>query len=263
MENFIITSIHSFINTVEISFDYINDEYIKNFNKHVNNIEQKQLFKEIFDNLHVYHHQIIDITNYKGKLKKIDFTFMDSIILFKLKFNVFTNENKATKKNLISHLYNFYYPIFLQEMGDPIVREAFEKSVIKTPQIQLKTPQIQLIPQIQRKNVDPLESLLGNKEIMKMANDIQEQISRENIDPMSMLTSLMSGGDGGDAFKSIVSNVTKNVDSKLNSGELNKDDLENQAKNVIGNLGIDTSKELDANSISNLFSNLMGSSQKK
>ena len=256
MENFIITSIHSVINTIEITFDYITDKCVKDFNKRVNNTEHLQLFKEIFDNLHVYHHQIIDITNHKGKLKKIDFTFMDSIVLFKLKFNVFTNENKATKKNLISHLYNFYYPIFLQEMGDPIVREAFEKSVIKV------LPQEQ--EQLQDQSIeDPLQMLLGNKEIMNMANDIQAQISRENIDPMSMLTSLMSGGDGGDAFKSIVENVTKNVDSKLNSGELNKDNLEQQAKNVIGSLGIDTSKELDANSISNLFSNLMGSSQKK
>ena len=137
-------------------------------------------------------------------------------------------------------------------MGDPIVRDTFEKSLIVVSNKECTQ---------EFKKSDPLESLLGNKEIMNMANDIQAQISRENIDPMSMLTSLMSGGDGGDAFKSIVASVTKNVDSKLNSGELNKDDLEKQAKNVIDNLGLDTSKELDANSIGNLFSNLM--SQKK
>jgi hypothetical protein len=245
MDKFIITSLHSFINTIEISFDYIPEAVINNFNKHVINTNKQVMFKEIFDTLHIYHHEIINITNHKGKLKKIDFGFMDSIKLFTLKLDLFTNENKSTKKNLISHIYNFYYPIYLQvsENSDPEYIKSLNLTVIA--------------PVVVPEKVNPLDSLLGNKDIMSIANDIQAKITNENINPMDILSSLMSGSDGGPALQSLVESVTKNVDLKLENGELNKNDLETQAKKVIDSLGIDTTKDLDMNSITDLFSNLM------
>lgn len=242
MDKFISTSIDTFINTIELSFDYVPEKIITDFNKYVNNTDNIILFKQIFDILHVYHHEIINITNHKGKLKKINFDFMNLIVLFGLNLNLFANENKATKKNLINHIYNFYYPIYLQisENSDPEYIQSLNLTVVQ--------------PII---NSNPLESLLGNTDIMSIANDIQAKITNENINPMDILSSLMSGGNGGLALESLIESVTKNVDSKLENGELNKNDLETQAKSVIDSLGIDTTQELDANSITNLFANLM------
>jgi hypothetical protein len=256
MENFIKTSLQTFINTIEVSFDYIPKKSIKNFNKQLKR-DNKSLFADIYNVLHLYHDNIIKITTVKNKLKTIDFDFINSIALLSLNLNLFANENKATKKNLVNYIYNFYYPIYLQISGN--VDHDFVKEnqlvVIEQPKQQVtlietntNTPQ-----------QDVLQSLLGNTDLMNIANDIKEQISSQNIDPMTILTSLMAGSDGGEALQNLVNSVSKSVDEKMASGQLDQSALETQAKTVISSLGIDldTTQELDASSITNLFSNLM------
>jgi hypothetical protein len=253
MENFIKTSLQTFINTIEVSFDYIPKKCIKNFNKQLKR-DNKSLFVDIYNVLHVYHDNIINITTMKNKLKTIEFDFMNSITLLSLNLNLFANENKATKKNLVNYIYNFYYPIHLQLSGnvDPDFVKENQLVVIEQP----KQQEISHVPQQLN---DPLQSLLGNTDLMNIANDIKEQISSQNIDPMTILTSLMAGSDGGEALQNLVKSVSKSVDEKMASGQLDQSALETQAKTVISSLGIDldTTQELDASSITNLFSNLM------
>jgi len=81
-----------------------------------------------------------------------------------------------------------------------------------------------------------MSSILGNQEILNIASDISHQMSTQQLDPMSMLTSLMSGNIEHSPLNGLVSQIQQKVEMKIESGEIDKSELENQAQNIMNNI---------------------------
>ena len=76
------------------------------------------------------------------------------------------------------------------------------------------------------------KALMSNSGIMNIATDLSKDIQNQNIDPMSMLSGLMSGRPDS-KIQDIITNITGKIESKINSGEIDKTELETQAKNIM------------------------------
>ena len=81
-----------------------------------------------------------------------------------------------------------------------------------------------------------MSSILGNKEILNIASDISNQMSNQQLDPMAMLTSLMSGNIENSPLSSLVTQIQQKVEMKIESGDINRNELENQAQNIMNNI---------------------------
>ena len=77
-----------------------------------------------------------------------------------------------------------------------------------------------------------MSSILGNKDILNIATEISEQMKNEQMNPMAMISDLMSGKPDS-RLNNLVSRVQENVESKISSGEINKELFEEQAKSII------------------------------
>ena len=81
--------------------------------------------------------------------------------------------------------------------------------------------------------------MMGNSEIGKIAQQVSESINIEemlggdNANPMDMIQKMMSG----DMMGQIMSNIHNVVTEKVESGELNKEDMVKEAQGIYGNLG--------------------------
>jgi hypothetical protein len=84
------------------------------------------------------------------------------------------------------------------------------------------------------------QSLMSNNEIMNIAADLSKDIKEENIDPMVLLSSIMSGKPN-DKLNKLVSNITNKIETKINNGEINKDELEEQAQSIMNSVKFNNS----------------------
>lgn len=82
---------------------------------------------------------------------------------------------------------------------------------------------------------DFMSSILGNTDILNIATDISKQMHDQQIDPMAMLSGLMSGNNN--ELQGIVTSIQEKVDIRINSGEINKAQLEEQSESIIKSLG--------------------------
>lgn len=81
-----------------------------------------------------------------------------------------------------------------------------------------------------------MSSILGNKEILNIASDISHQMSTQQLNPINMLTSLMSGNIENSPLNSLVNQIQQKVEMKIESGEIDKSELESQAQNIMNNI---------------------------
>ena len=79
-----------------------------------------------------------------------------------------------------------------------------------------------------------MANMLGNEHLLELANDISNTLNNENINPLSLLTSMMSGKPDK-KVQSLISNITGKLESKLTTGELNKDELQKNAEEFLSN----------------------------
>ena len=102
-----------------------------------------------------------------------------------------------------------------------------------------------------------MESLLGNKEILNIATDISQKMHSQQLNPMSMLSSLMSGDIENSQLQGLVEEIQQKVEDKINSGEINKDSLEDQAKNIMGTISNNSDTLNSMPGMSSLINNMM------
>ena len=102
-----------------------------------------------------------------------------------------------------------------------------------------------------------MESLLGNKEILNIATDISQKMQSQQLNPMSMLSSLMSGDIENSPLQGLVEEIQQKVEDKINSGEINKDSLEDQAKNIMGSISNNSGALNSMPGMSSLINNMM------
>jgi hypothetical protein len=192
-----------------------------------------------------------------------------------LNFRVFENESKNTKKSIIKYLYSIYMStVFLYQTMSSKETElneddnlltnkltefikkiqidaetALKDEDIKTKPHSSKSKKHLKIPKLSQSNPNLLEglsgegdignimeSILGNKEILNIASEISQKMQSENLNPMSMLSSLMTGNIENTPLQGLVSEIQQKVETKINNGEINKEQLENQAKNIMGTI---------------------------
>jgi len=84
---------------------------------------------------------------------------------------------------------------------------------------------------------DIMSSILGNQQILDIASDISHQMQTQQLNPMMMLSSLMSGDITNSPLNGLVTQIQEKVEMKINSGEIDKSVLENQAQSIMDNLG--------------------------
>lgn len=89
-------------------------------------------------------------------------------------------------------------------------------------------------------NSEPFESMM-NSDIGKIAQEVSDSLNIEELmgdsdNPLDMIQNLMSG----DGMSKIMSNVHSIVNSKVESGEINKDDMVNQAQGLYSSMNMDT-----------------------
>ena len=206
----------------------------------------------------------------KHKIKTSDYDFLNNIVLFNniLEFSVFKDENKNTKKTIVSYLYNLYMSCFILNFGTKTDSEDFSQNLISFIQNLQKVSEepsnsknkkkkrqvnnssnnnkttnnnnlnlnsimnLVNIPSNLNGLDDVFKSLMSNNELMNIANDLSKDIQNENIDPLTLLSSMMSGKPNNQIQK-LVNNVTKKIEHKINSGQIDKTLLESQAKDIL------------------------------
>ncbi len=88
---------------------------------------------------------------------------------------------------------------------------------------------------------NPLESMMsGNSDIGKLAEEVSKELDLEKMlgsvnsdNPMELFQNLMSGG----AMNKIMGTIHNVVNTKVESGELNKESMMNEAQGIYGKLG--------------------------
>lgn len=87
---------------------------------------------------------------------------------------------------------------------------------------------------------NPFEQIMNNSEIGKLAEQVSKELDIENMlgasnsdNPMELFSNLMSGG----AMEKIMGTIHNVVNDKVDSGELDRDSMVNEAQNMYGQLG--------------------------
>lgn len=270
----ILSTLVSFITQLDLVFDYINNEYInklRDFSTTLNNDKTLLDFSEVTYNiLKQYETNLSYIVMGKHKIKTSDYDFLNNIVLFSniLEFSVFKDENKNTKKTIVSYLYNLYMSCFILNFGTKTDSKDFSQnltSFIQNLQTVSQEPSnsknkkkkrhvnntshsnkttnnnnlnlnsimnLVNIPSNLNGLDDVFKSLMSNNELMNIANDLSKDIQSQNIDPLALLSSMMSGKPNNQ-IQNLVNNVTKKIEHKINNGEIDKTLLESQAKNIL------------------------------
>jgi hypothetical protein len=250
----------AFFNEIDLVFDYIDKTVVENLQDFLKCLSDKNNLKkftnETISILQPYEKEISYITNSNGKIKTTQYNFLNNVVLFNqtLDFKVFVKENKNTKRSIVKYLYNIYMSVFILNFGigndnndrlnnfingiqERILNEKRESDGNLHMTNNVVTPNI-IGNGIGNMGGLPgnfgnlIESFMGNTDIMKLATDLSKDIENENLDPMMLLTSMMSGKPNK-RVQDLVQNISNKIESKINNGEINKDILEEQAKNIL------------------------------
>lgn len=237
-------TINQMIAEFELVFEYVSSETINKLKMYNDKLNQDQEFckmeqKLISDCLKPFEPQLLDITMSNKKFKSKDFDFMNGLIIFDgiLSMELFNDENKNTKKALVNYLYTLYMTCSISQISDTAGNftqelETFIRNTQKyTQQIESQQrPKRQIQPQ---PNV--FDTLFQNKDIMNMASDISKDLQNQKVDPMTLMSSLLSGKPNAQ-LNNLVQNITSKLETKIQSGEIDKSALEQQAQNLMGQL---------------------------
>jgi len=290
IKNEILSTLVSFITQLDLVFDYINNEYInklRDFSTTLNDDITLLNFSETTYNiLKQYESNLSYIIMGKHKIKSSDYNFLNNITLFNniLEFNVFQDENKNTKKTIVSYLYNLYMSCFILKFGRQTDTTEFGQNLTSFIENLQKVSQEPTNSKNKKKkhnrhsqhtnnnshsqhtnnnnmsmnnimnlinnpsNLNGLDnvfkSLMSNNELMNIANDLSADIQNQNIDPLTLLTSMMSGKPNNQ-IQNLVNNVTKKIEHKINKGEIDKSLLESQAKNILNQFQTNTTNQVN------------------
>jgi len=234
------------ITEIEVVFDYVSVDKIKQSNKIIKQMDDTTVFNDqvlkIVDALKPHAPSLIHIQMSTKKLRTQDFAFLNSLVILDIDFSVFANEGKNTKRDLVKYLYTIYmsgaFIKYSNNASSPLSDE-FNNFV---QEIQARISSQQTVSSTdrgvssRRSKSNPMESLFNNlvknKDIMNMATEISNDLQKEKIDPMSIMSSLMSGKPDQNLNR-IMGNISSKLESKIQSGEINQQELEKQAVDIM------------------------------
>jgi hypothetical protein len=231
----------SFLLNIHISFDYITDDCFNKMKLASKKYEGKKLNDYIYHTFQGVKNEIYLINYATKKIKNLNFDFLNDITFLGFNLNIFQKENAKTKQVIVKYIFNMFNPIYITIHGEEIT------PIVTKPENKPKR-ELELVT-----TGNPLENLLNNKQIMDLAGEISRDISQSNIDPMSMISGLLSGNGGGQEFQDFMEKITSKIDNKMNNGELDKTKLEQESESIIKSLGIDTTREVNMSTITDLL----------
>jgi hypothetical protein len=80
-----------------------------------------------------------------------------------------------------------------------------------------------------------LNKLMQNEQIMSLATEVSEQIKTENMNPMAMLSGIING-KMDPRLNNLMTQIQEKVETKMQSGEIDKTLFEEQAKELFDNV---------------------------
>lgn len=176
------------------------DEKLEKKKEEIKNMTYNQLEEEL-SNLLPHSKIISSIVEGSGKTKSKDLNFLKTITLFGIEFKSFHHENKNTKKTIVKYFNNILMIYNLQN-GD-------------LPNI----PGIKDLP-------ENFQKLMGNEEIIKLAEDVSKDIEQENINPMDIMNGLMAGNLlQNTKIAGLIENIAGKLDNKIKNGEIDLSQL--------------------------------------
>ena len=224
-------------------------------------IEESELLKEFLDRVNKHNKKI---TNKDEELFKDD-----PLLLTGISFKDIWNDKitHKTKETIWKYLQTFCLLTInlqsnkdlqaaLSELSEDNQAEIKDKKIasdvkkIKKMSENIKEPIAEDLPSVnnlpsnttlpsQDNPFSQIDQMMGNSEIGKIAQqvsesiNIEEMLGGEDANPMDMIQKMMSG----DMMGQIMSNIHNVVTEKVDSGELNKDDMVKEAQGIYGNLG--------------------------
>ena len=241
-----------------MSFEYVDKSVIKLFNKDVIKLQKKDEFFDVFvereiNELKKYESVLYKIISTDKKIKTQELEFLNNITLLGLKFELFKNENKNTKKSFVKYIYNIYMSLTMinncknldsQNLeGFAKFMDEFKKNL--ESQAQPTGPTGPSGPSGPKKKLhgisrQPPSNILGseftsNPQIMSFANEIAKDIESQNVDPMSIIGSMMSGNPNP-TVNNLIKNITSKLETKINTGEIDGNMLQEQANTMINSV---------------------------
>jgi hypothetical protein len=289
-------NISAFVNEIELTMDYLDPQTVPSIKKYTseikkNNDEFKEFLEYTTHHLGSFESKISAVLFSNKKIKSDYYNFLNGVSLFNniLAFKVFENESKNTKKGMIKYLYSIYMScVFLNQTSTNEKNEddlenklaEFVNKIQKEAESALKDDDIKQGSskkpiRHQRRNAISvprngpsqagglgafdgiMDSILGNKEILNIANDISSKMQSQQLNPMSMLSSLMTGNIENTPLQGLVEEIQQKVETKINNGEIDKNQLEEQAKNIIGTINSNPSALNSMPGMSDLINNMV------
>ena len=282
-------NVDGLLNELELTMDYLGPQIIPSIRKYIKKIKNEEeefnaFVKYTTEHLGTYESKISAILFSNKKIKSSFYNFLSGVSLFSnlLNFRVFEHESKNTKKELIKYLYVIYMSTsFLNlklsndESNPDDLTKQLEEFIckIKTEaDTTLKDEDIKTTKKNKTRDTkdilfnnndtsqsmnNVMESILGNKEIFNIATDISKKLNEQQINPMTMLSSLMSGNIENSPLHGLVEEIQQTVENKINSGEIDKSQLTNQANNIINSITQNQSHLQSMPGMSNIINSMM------
>jgi hypothetical protein len=285
-------NIDGLLNELELTMDYLDKQIISNIRKYIKKVKNNQEeFNEFITyttkHLGSYESKISAILFSDKKIKSSFYNFLSEVSLFNnlLQFKIFENESKNTKKELIKYLYVIYmstsflnFKLSNDESNPDELTKQLEEFIckIKTEaDTTLKDEDIKTNKNKKDTNLNNtkdiwldnndtsqsmnniMDSILNNKEIFNIATDISNKLNERQLNPMTMLSSLMSGNIENSPLQGLVEEIQQTVENKINSGQIDKSQLTNQANNIINSISQNQSHLNAIPGMSNIINNMM------
>jgi len=233
------------------------------------------ILNKVFEALKPFENDLYFIVSATQKYKSDRLNFLNEITVFGIDFSLFKDENKNTKKSLVKYLYQIYMSVFFikitestnsdenldlglerfveqmqaMQLAEMEANNPKERSVVKGKRIPQGIPQgiphgipsdFKLPPGFKMpKGLSGMEGVLNklmqNEQIMSLATEVSEQIKTENMNPMAMLSGIING-KMDPRLNNLMTQIQEKVETKMQSGEIDKTLFEEQAKELFDNV---------------------------
>lgn len=256
----LIKTITSMLNEFDVAFDYIDKDTLSKAKDVVSSMSTDQdtldtFVKDTLAQLQEYSGEMASVVLATGKLKSSSFNFLSNVRLLQVDFENFVQENKNTKKTLVNYLYNIYMACLIlsfnfdsnvdlssintqmQGFIDQLKDQVPAGSSAGTQSVSRRRARRQMQGNGgSSSGIDQMMSnIFGNSNIMEIATDISRDLEKEKIDPLTLMSSIVSQRPNA-KLNNLLANISNKIENKINSGELDKEELEKQAQSVLNNV---------------------------
>jgi len=249
-----ISTLVQMVNEIDLVFDYVDKNVVIGLKQYIESFNDAKFAKEhiekFIEDVKPYYDKIRKITG-PSKVKSRDFDFLSELELFSglMVFDVFRDENKNTKRTLVKYIETMYVAACVASDRVSSLDVFLETIEEEQKQEEQKTRGV-----VAAGGIDQVfGSLLKNKDIMNMASELTRDLKDSNIDPMTIMSSIMSGTPNTEVTN-LVSSITNKIENRINSGEINRDELEKQAQSMMS--AIRGSDLAGAGDLTKMFANL-------